>query len=232
MPWQRSSTVDHVPDDPVGAAVAESIAEMLRWFTVELRYSPDDSPPPPQPDEPATASATGPGPPGWRITLTVRLRSRIAPLLTPASAPLLEFLRVLPGAGLRAAARLSTPGAAGAPGAGAALLTPVLRRALRDTIDVEALSSHPACDGDRAASTDLIANTVEYLIELSGTRVESHDLTHGVVITDVLQDTPRLRFDYPADLRAAKRAPLLFDGQRSLLIVDREGRALPPAGAA
>jgi hypothetical protein len=72
---------------------------------------------------------------------------------------------------------------------------------------------------------DLIANTVEYLIELSGTRVESHDLTHGVIITDVLQDTPRLRFDYPADLRAAKRAPLLFDGQRSLLIVDPEGRA-------
>lgn len=45
---------------------------MLRWSTVELRYSPDDSPPP-RPDEPATASATEPGPPGWRITLTVRL---------------------------------------------------------------------------------------------------------------------------------------------------------------
>jgi len=71
----------------------------------------------------------------------------------------------------------------------------------------------------------LIANTVEYLIELSGTRVESHDLTHGVIIADVLADTPRLRFEYPADLRAAKRAPLLFDGQRSVLIVDREGRA-------
>jgi DNA integrity scanning protein DisA with diadenylate cyclase activity len=225
LSWHLSSTVDHVPDDPVGAAVAESIAEMLRWSTVELLYSPADTPPPPQPDEPATASATGPGPPGWRITLTVRLRSRIAPLMTPASMPLLEFLRVVPGAGLRAAARLSTSQAASADGAGAALLTPALRRALRDTIVVEALSRHPACDCDSAVSADLIANTVEYLIELSGTRVESHDLTHGVVITDVLQDTPRLRFDYPADLRAAKRAPLLFDGQRSLLIVDREGRA-------
>ena len=29
-----------------------------------------------------------------------------------------------------------------------------------------------------------------------------------------MRDTPRLRFDYPAHLRAAKRAPLLFDGQR------------------
>lgn len=42
MSWQRSSSVDHVPDDPVGGAVAESIVEMLRWSTVELRYSPDD----------------------------------------------------------------------------------------------------------------------------------------------------------------------------------------------
>ena len=95
MSWQRSSTVGPVPDDPVGATVAESIAEMLRWSTVELRYSPDDAPAPPQQAEPATASATGPGPPGWRMTLTVRLRSRIAPLVTPASAPLLEMLSVL-----------------------------------------------------------------------------------------------------------------------------------------
>jgi hypothetical protein len=46
-----------------------------------------------------------------------------------------------------------------------------------------------------------------------------------VIITDVLKDEPRLRFAYPADLRSAKRAPLLFDGQRSVLIVDRDGRA-------
>jgi len=180
--------------------------------------------PPPQQAEPATASATGPGPPGWRMTLTVRLRSRIAPLVTPASAPLLEMLRVLPGAGLRAAAHLARAGAAGGARADAAL-TPALRRGLRDTIVVEALSRHPAFDCDGTAPAELIANTVEYLIELSGTRVESHDLTHGVIIADVLADTPRLRFEYPADLRAAKRAPLLFDGQRSVLIVDREGRA-------
>jgi len=214
-----------VPDDPVGGAVAESIAGIFRWSTVELRYSPDDTPPPPQPHEPATASGTGPGPPGWRITVTVRLRSRIAPRLTPASMPLLEVLSALPGAGLRAAARFSTTPDAGGHGVGALPLTPALRRALRDTIVVEALSRHPAYDPDRTASSDLIANTVEYLIELSGTRVESHDLTHGVVITDVLRDTPRLRFEYPGDLRAAKRASLLFDGQRSLLVVDRDGRA-------
>jgi len=220
MSWQRSSTVGSGPDDPVGAAMAESIAEILRWSTVEVRYSPDGTPPPPPPDEPATASATGPGPPGWQTTVTVRLRSRIAPLLTPASAPLLEMLNALPDAGLRAAARLSPAGDR----SGAAPLTPALRRGLRDTIVVEALSRHPACDCGGPAPVELIANTVEYLIELSGTRVESHDLTHGVIITDVLTDTPRLSFDYPGDLRAAKRAPLLFDGQRSVLIVDRQGR--------
>ncbi len=62
-------------------------------------------------------------------------------------------------------------------------------------------------------------------MELAGTRVEAHDLTHGVVIADVLQDDPRLELRYPDDLRAAKRAPLLFDGQQSVLVVDSLGRA-------
>lgn len=72
---------------------------------------------------------------------------------------------------------------------------------------------------------DLVGDTIEFLIELSGTRVEARHLTHGVVVADVLHDTPRLQFRYPADIRAAKRAPLLFDGQGSLLVVDPEGRA-------
>ena len=66
---------------------------------------------------------------------------------------------------------------------------------------------------------------VQFLIELSGARVESHELTHGVVIADVLVDAPRLEFRYPQDVRAAKRAPLLFDGQRAVLVVDLQGRA-------
>jgi DNA integrity scanning protein DisA with diadenylate cyclase activity len=220
MSWQRSSTVDRPPADPVGEAVGASIAEILGGASVELVYSPVDAPPPPAPDGPATVSAIGEGPPGWQITLTVRLRGRIAPLVPPASTALLEILSALPGAGLRAAARFSMVS-----GADATPLSPSLRRALRDTIVIEALSRHHACASDPPARTELIAETVEFLIELSGTRVESHDLTHGVIITDVLRDTPRLRFEYPGDLRAAKRAPLLFDGQRSLLVVDRQGRA-------
>ncbi len=211
--------MDHVPADPLGEAVAASIAGILGGASVELLYFPDDAPPPPTPDGPATASATGPGPPGWSVTLTVRLTGRIAPLVTPASAPLLEILDALPAAGLRAAARFSTVA-----GADRAPLTPALHRAVRDMIIVEALGRHHACAGGRH-TTELLADTIEFLIELSGTRVESHDLTHGVIITDVLRDTPRLEFDYPGDLRTVKRAPLLFDGQRSLLLVDWQGRA-------
>jgi hypothetical protein len=77
----------------------------------------------------------------------------------------------------------------------------------------------------REVRADLIGQTIEFLIELSGTRVESHDLTHGVLITDALEQGPRIRLAYPRDVRAAKRAPLLFDGQRSVLVVDPEGLA-------
>jgi DisA bacterial checkpoint controller nucleotide-binding len=99
-----------------------------------------------------------------------------------------------------------------------------MRRALRDSLAIEILAEYQAARG-KAAVPGLIAETIEYLIELSVTRVESRELTQGVVIADVFTDTPRLRFDYPADLHAAKRAPLLFDGQRSLLLVDTQGHA-------
>ena len=124
----------------------------------------------------------------------------------------------LPAAGLRAASRFRTDTGDAAPPP----LSPAMRRALRDTLAIEVLADHHALR-DGTPTTELIAETIEYLIELSGTRVESHELTHGVVIADVFTDAPRLRFDYPADLQAAKRAPLLFDGQRSLLLVDTQG---------
>jgi hypothetical protein len=217
--WVVTSTVDSMPSDPIGEAVAASIAAILGGSSVELRYSPDDAPLPPVTGGPGTASAVGAGPPGWNATITVRLAERIAPLVTSAIGPLLEILGLLPDAGLRVAASFGTltgtePGAP----------SPALHRALRDMIVVEALGLHHAW-GSSAPRNDLIAETVEFLIELSGTRVESHDLTHGVIITDVLIDTPRLEFRYPRDLRTVKRAPLLFDGQRAVLVVDRQGRA-------
>ena len=223
MAWQRSSTVQELPDDPVGDAAAETIAQILQGAVVDLVYSPADSPadpaPPPTPIGQATATESGDGPAGWRITFRVRLGEPIAALVSADSARLTEILGALPGAALRAAARFRPSDARGeAPQP----LSPSLRRALRDSIVIEVLAQHHATRGGRPIA-GLIADTLEYLIELSGSRVESYQLTHGVLIADVFHDTPRLRFEYPADLRAAKRAPLLFDGQRSVLIVDTDG---------
>jgi hypothetical protein len=217
MSWSRSSTVDHQPSDPVGDVVAAALSEIFQGATVELVYSPADTALPRAPAGPASASASGPGPDGWQITCNLEVRGRISALVTPDSAQLLELLRALPGAALRAAAQLRGFGSGSAP------LGPPVRRALRDTIVIELLGHY--APGSDSGPTELIAETIEYLIELSGTRVESHELTHGVLITDALSEPPRLRFDYPADLRAAKRAPVLFDGQRSVLIVDSHGHA-------
>jgi hypothetical protein len=219
--WERRSTVEHLPADPVGEAMAASIVETLGGATVEVLYSPSADPPPPVPDEAGAATATGEGPPGWRTTLTVRLGRRVVPLVTEGGSPLLALLGGLPGAALRAATVLR-PSVTAADGAA---LSPPLRRALRDSIAAELLAAHEATGVERPLPTELIAETLEFLIELSGTRVESQDLTHGVVITDVLPHPPRLELPYPSALRDAKRAPLLFDGQQSVLVVDRDGRA-------
>jgi hypothetical protein len=218
--WRRSSTAAQLPPDPAGEAAAETITEVIEGTVVELVYSPADGPPPPEPEPSATTTiATAEGPTGWCITCIIRLVGPLAGVVT-GSTPLLEMLTTLPGAALRAAGlfRAEVAGTTPKP------FTPSMRRALRDTLVTELLGHHPAVRG-AAAPTELIAETLEYMIELSGTRVEAREVTHGVVIADVFTDKPRLRFDYPADLRAAKRAPLLFDGQRSLLLLDTQGHA-------
>jgi hypothetical protein len=216
--WHLSSTVSHLPPDPAGEAAAEAITEIIEGTVVELVYSPSDTPPPAEPRSAATTVvATEDGPAGWRITCIVRLVGPLAGVVSD-STPLLEMLNTLPGAALRTATLFR----AGADGETSKQFRPAMRRALRDTMVTELLSHHPAIRG-ATTPTRLIGETIEYLIDLSGTRVESREVTHGVVIADVFKDKPRLRFDYPADLRSAKRAPLLFDGQRSLLLVDKDG---------
>ena len=46
MDWQRRSTVDHLPEDPVGEVVAAALVEIFQGASVELVYSPDDAPAP------------------------------------------------------------------------------------------------------------------------------------------------------------------------------------------
>lgn len=210
------------PTDPVGEAVADALGEVLFGAAVSLTHTPTGSAPPEAvgTDDPGTASATGPGPRGWASsTITVRLEPRIARLLENGPSPLAELLRVMPAAGLRAATQLRQDVGDGA------RLTLAVRRAIRDTLAAEILTAYLRSRLGSGEGADLVGDTIDYLIELSGTRVEAHDLTHGVVIADVLRDVPRLELRYPDALRSAKRAPLLFDGRRSVLIVDPAGRA-------
>jgi hypothetical protein len=185
-----------------------------------MAYAPDGSAPPQVDERPGTASAVGPGPSGWQARIVVRLGERAARLLGPGGpSPLGELLGVLPAAALRAADHLRTSATADSP------VSPALRRAVRDTLAVEVLASYLEARLGAPSGARLMAETVDYLIELSGTRVEARDLTHGVVIVGALHDTPRIELRYPEDLREVKRAPLLFDGRRSVLVVDRQGRA-------
>jgi hypothetical protein len=222
MALTRSSTVDELPADPLGHAVAEALTQVLVGVNVELAYTPDGIAPRATTVEVGTAQATGVGPPGWSLSLVARLDERVAQLVgTGVRSSLGELLDALPEAGLRAAVPLrhrarhdhDRP------------VGPALRRALRDMVAAEILAQYLASRVTGPHLPELISDTLEFLIELSGTRVEAHALTHGVVVADVLQAEPRIPLRYPADIRSAKRAPLLFDGQRSVLVVDPRGRA-------
>jgi hypothetical protein len=208
------------PPDPVGEAVASILAGVMFGATAGLTHQHPGEARHPRLDGPGAVSATAPGPDGWETTCTVCLDDRIAEVLVADSGPLMDMLAGLPAAGLRAAERFRGTDV-GADGA----LDPSVRRALRDVIAAEVLADYLPEAADPARGARFIGDIIDYLIELSGTRVESHDLTHGVLVADVLSDDPRLVFHYPADVRPAKRAPLLFDGQRSLLVVDSAGHA-------
>jgi hypothetical protein len=219
-----SSTTDVVPHDPAGEAAAIAITEILHPAAVQLRYSPCDHSGDEVSDcpaaDPVAVAATGPGPEGWELTFSLKLSGRIAAMTAEKDDELGSLLCLLPAAALRAAARVRRSGMQ------PDRLDAPLRRAVRDLVVVELLGHHPALtNGDGIDATALVAEALEYLVELSGTRVEAEQVTHGVLIADVFQDEPRLQFEYPDDLRPAKRAPLLFDGQRSVLVVDRRGRA-------
>jgi hypothetical protein len=221
MVWQRTSTVDEVPADPLGEAVADALTDLLAGVTIELAYSPAGSDAPLPGARSGAAAATGPGPPGWHATVIATLDDRVARLVGSGDrTSLAELVEALPKAGVKAAAQLRHRH-----GNPTAPLGPALRRAVRDIVAGEILAGYLESRVGRAARPGLIDDTIDFLIELSGRRLEAHDLTHGVLLAKVLPDPPRLEVAYPADIRAAKRAPLLFDGQRSVLVVDLEGRA-------
>ena len=217
----RTSTAEEVPSDPVGEAIAEGLTDVLT-SSVELAYAPAGAAAPPVSPAAGTAFATGPGPPGWQVSYIVRLGDRLSRLISPGDrSSLTELLDALPSAAVQAGAQLRS----GDAGGGYSAVGSALRRAIRDMVAAEILARYMRTRLRDDVLSELISATIEFLIELSGTRVESHNLTHGVIVADVLEGPPRLQFAYPDDIRAAKRAPLLFDGQRSVLVVDPEGRA-------
>jgi hypothetical protein len=219
--WRRTSTAGDPPDDPVGDAVADALSDLIGSASVELAYRPVDGADPPPVAAPGVAVAHGEGPPGWELCVVVRLDERLAAITRDRERSALgELLERLPSAGVRASSRFR-------PGSGWQhdLALPALRRAVRDIVATELLTDYLETRAGAPPHVDLVGDTIDYLIELSGSRVEAHDLTHGVVVADLFHDTPRLAFSYPGDVRTAKRAPLLFDGQRSVLVVDPQGRA-------
>jgi hypothetical protein len=214
------ATAGEPPADPLGTAVAAAVAGVLYSATVELAYAPASAPLPETPPEVGAATATGSGPPGWQMAVTLRLGERRTRIVGSGDGPwLAALLAALPAAAIRAVAPLRSAEDHGAP------VTPALQRALRDMVAAEVLTDYLRSRVARPVEPGLVGEAIEFLIELSGRRVESHDLTHGVVITDALEQGPRIRLRYPRDIRAAKRAPLLFDGQRSVLLVDPDGLA-------
>lgn len=206
--------------EPIADEVAHALADVLFGAAVSITHARSGATPADVAEADGSASATGPGPAGWTTTISIRLEPRVARLLDGGPTALGELLGVLPGAGLRAVDQLRGTGTGtGRPP------TAALRRAVRDTLAAEVLGDYFRARLGGASPGALVEETIDYLIELSGTRVEAHELTHGVVIADVLRDTPRLEIRYPEDLRPAKRAPLLFDGRQSVLVVDPVGRA-------
>lgn len=211
------------PHDPIGESLQAFVGDLLTNAEAELVHTAigtETAVPVGAVEQEAlgdavVASASAELVAGWITTLSVDFGADSAAEVQ--SVP--QALRALPAAALRSGARFASMSES--------TLSPAIERAMRDTVVVELLTQHQF-DSDESSeptSGTLLADTLEYLIELSGTRVEAHNLTHGVVITDAIANEPRLRVPYPSGLRDAKRSPLLFDGQRSVLIVDRAGRA-------
>ena len=191
--WRRSSTVDHLPADPVGEVVAASITEILEGASVDLVYYPDDAPPPPAPVGPATVTATGHGPPGLAHRGDHPPRRAAWPRDHPREPAAARDPERPPRR--RAAGRRPVPVGPGRPD-GRRSPPPCAGRSGTRSSSRPWATTRPGRRRSRAPPSS-IAETIEYLIELSGTRVEAQDLTHGVIITDVLRDTPRLRFRLP-----------------------------------
>ncbi|MFV0315792.1 MAG: hypothetical protein ACK5O2_02380 [Microthrixaceae bacterium] len=216
-----------MPDDPprqerdaVDDVIVEALTEVLFDSRAQIDFVAGDVPPEPPAPAIGSAWASAPGPGDGYSTVSIQLSDRFAHVLADhGSLPFTELLELIPAAALATAQRMRTTRGR------VRYLPPTARRVARDTLTAEILNSYLRARVGVDDPGELTAEVIEYLIEISGTRVEASELSHGVVIADALKDIPRIDLRYPADLRAAKRAPLLFDGEQSVLVVDPQGRA-------
>ncbi|MPY91521.1 MAG: hypothetical protein GEV08_00235 [Acidimicrobiia bacterium] len=215
----------HPPADPWGEAVARFLGDLLDDVAIDLVYAPDGPPNSTRPGPPAQPwSAVLPGPTGWSATLNLHL-SPGSRALYGATGPtdLPSEFTDLPGAAARAIDRI-TVGADPAAGG----VYPTLAVALHDVVVAEILAEKVSERSVADVPADvalLVSDTLSYVTELSQRRVEGRSLTHGVVIGPATTEVAERRgqVSYPADVRALKRTPLLFDGLRSCLAVGPSG---------
>lgn len=134
-------------------------------------------------------------------------------------------LEDLPGAALRALARVTHVAAAGLP-------YPSVARALHDVVVAEVIADRLRRRSAHGVELDAlvmtVAGTIDYFAELAATPLEGEPVTHGIVITadPAGVEAPVSSVAYPGRLHTRKRTPLLFDGTQSALVVDTLGRAL------
>lgn len=145
------------------------------------------------------------------------------PVGDPARFP--PELEDLPGAALRALARVTHVAAPGLP-------YPSVARALHDVVVAEVIADRLRRRSAGTVALDAlvmtVAGTIDYFAELAATPLEGTPVTHGIVIAADTAgvEAPASAVAYPGRLHTRKRTPLLFDGTQSTLVVDTLGRAL------
>jgi hypothetical protein len=218
------STGTTVPDDPWGETLAQFLTSLLPGFEIELFYEQPGHPSVGSPNPVAQSwqsSRAGPSP--WTTTFALNPTTD-ADLLYRGQPP--SELGDLPDAAMRAVTRLSSANAlpSGTPPA-------PLQRALFDMTVAEILAERTAASWPYGHSmsdlADLFGNALTYCGDVTASRVEAAQLSHGVVVVADPQGlaAPIQRRRYPFDIDN-KRSPLLFDGSRSLLSVDIYGTLL------
>jgi hypothetical protein len=221
-----------VPPDPWGQALGEFLRSLIDGVDITFDYVPSDASRSLEPlvverEPEGSWSTLHEGPAGWKTRLSIQLNKRAVEFYPGDSSELPGELIDLPDASVRALERVTEQqprvGVAGEP-------YPSLVAALHDVVVAEMLAEQLADNArrslDRARAARTVSDVLEYIDELSRTRIEGRSLSHGVVITAERPEWRPVGVDYPGEIRELKRTPLLFDGIASTIVLSPEGKVL------